>query len=73
MAEVAHTEHKDPSWSWLIFFFVCFALIMIGIVVFFARDINKEPEVKVAPGAHGGMILPSDGKYESHILISRIV
>ena len=74
MAQAAHEEHKDPSFTWLIFFFVCFALVMIGIVVFFARDINKESEVKVAPGgAHGGMILPSDGKYESHIQLHRIV
>jgi len=50
------SEHQDPSNRWLIFFFVCFALILIGIVVFFARDVNKEPEVKPASGgAHGGM------------------
>lgn len=76
MAEAVHEhkEHKDPSWNWLIFFFVVFALIMIGIVIFFARDINKEPEDKVAPGGgHGGMILPIDGKYAPHIQISRIV
>jgi uncharacterized membrane protein len=49
------SEHQDPSKRWLIFFFVCFALVLIGIVVFFARDINNEPEVKPAAGsAHGG-------------------
>jgi hypothetical protein len=72
MAEAAHTtEHKDPSFRWLIFFFVCFALVMIGIVVFFARDINNESEVKVAPGGHGSMILPMDGQYAPHVQISR--
>ncbi len=74
MAETTHEEHKDPSFTWLIFFFVCFSLIMIGIVIFFARDINKEPQVKVQPGgAHGGMILPSDGQYESHVQVRSIV
>jgi hypothetical protein len=71
MAEAAHGEHKDPSFTWLIFFFVCFALVMIGIVVFFARDINKEPEIKAAP-AHGGMILPNDGKYAPHIQVHKV-
>lgn len=67
------TAHRDPSFNWLIFFFVCFALVMIGIVVFFARDINKEPEFKAAPGGHGSMILPNDGKYESHIQVKMTV
>lgn len=71
MAEPAHEEHKDPSVNWLIFFFVVFALIMLGIVVFFARDINKETPVKVAP-AHGGMLLPTDGKYAPPVQVRRI-
>ena len=61
------TEHRDPSNGWLIFFFVCFAIVLIGIAVFFARDINKEP----APdAAKGSMILPHDllHIYHSHIV-----
>ena len=66
---MAETEHKDPSGRWLIFFFVCFAFILIGIVVFFAHDINKE-QVSQPSGAHGGMILPQDAQ---HMYQMRIV
>jgi hypothetical protein len=58
---MAESEHKDSSRSWLIFFFVCFALTLIGIVVFFARDINKESQ-PASTGSHSSMILPSDKK-----------
>ena len=63
---MTETAHKDPASNWLIFFFVCFALIMLGIVIFFARDINKEEPLKAAP-AHGGMIMPTDDKYAPRI------
>ena len=66
---MTETGHKDPSQRWLIFFFICFALVLIGIVVFFARDINKEPEVKPSGGAHGGMILPQDKQHMYQIRI----
>lgn len=69
MADTAH--HKDPSNSWLIFFFICFAFILVGIVIFFARDINKQPESQApAGGAHGGMILPQD---QQHMYQIRVV
>ncbi len=71
---MTESAHKDPSSNWLIFFFVCFALVMLGIVIFFARDINKEQQNKPAPGgAHGGMILPTDGHYAPYIQIHRTV
>ena len=66
---MTETAHKDPIYNWLIFFFICFAFVLIGIVVFFARDINKEPDVKPG-GAHGGMILPQD---QQHMYQLRIV
>ncbi len=69
---MTETEHKDPASNWLIFFFVCFGIVLLGIVIFFARDINKEEPAKVAP-AHGGMILPTDGKYAPHIYVHRAV
>jgi len=69
---MSETAHKDPSSNWLIFFFVCFALVMLGIVIFFARDINKEQPAKPA-GGHGGMILPIDGQYAPHVEIRRAV
>lgn len=70
---MTETTHKDPSNGWLIFFFVCFALVLIGIVAFFARDINSEPEVKPASGGHGGMLLPQDGQYAPHVQWRRTV
>ncbi len=66
---MTETAHKDPSSNWLIFFFICFALVLLGIVIFFARDINKEPETKPAGGAHGGMILPQDKQHMYQIRI----
>lgn len=64
------SEHQDPSNRWLIFFFVCFVLVLLGIVVFFARDINKQPEVNPnAGGAHGGMILPQDKEHMYQIRV----
>jgi len=64
------SEHQDPSSRWLIFFFVCFAIVLIGIVVFFARDINKDTETPGSSGTHGGMILPQDSQ---HMYQNRIV
>ncbi len=51
-------KHKDPSNGWLIFFFVCFAFVLLGIVMLFARDVNSETPVKPSPGEHGSMLLP---------------
>jgi hypothetical protein len=60
MADLKEAEgkHKDPSSSWLIFFFVCFALVLLGIVFFFARDINSETPSKPSAGEHGSMLFP---------------
>jgi hypothetical protein len=64
------SEHKDPSNLLLIFFFVCFAIILLGIVIFFARDINKDSELKPGSEGHGSMILPQD---KEHMYQSRFV
>jgi uncharacterized membrane protein len=58
-------KHSDPSSKWLIFFFICFAFVMLGIVIFFARDINTQ-QPSAPAGGHGGMILPGDGNYAPH-------
>jgi hypothetical protein len=60
-------KHADPSSKWLFFFFVCFGIVMLGIVLFFARDINTQPAVAPGSGGHGGMILPIDGEYAPHV------
>jgi hypothetical protein len=73
MAGKEHSEkHADPSSKWLFFFFVCFAIVLLGIVLFFARDINSQPAVAPSSGGHGGMILPSDGEYAPHVRRSHI-
>lgn len=59
-------KHVDPSNRWLYFFFICFALILLGIVIFFARDINSQPDIAPPAGGHGGMLLPQDGEYAPH-------
>ena len=55
-------KHHDTSANWLYFFFVCFGIIMLGIVFLFARDVNQET-TKPSPSGHS-MILP--GERESH-------
>lgn len=60
MADLKEEEgkHNDPSNGWLIFFFVCFAFVLLGIVLFFARDINSETPSKPSAGEHSSMALP---------------
>lgn len=59
-------HHSDSSHNWLIFFMVCFWLIMaIGIWAIFSYNCNA-PEPKPSGGGHGGMILPMDGEYAPH-------
>jgi hypothetical protein len=54
----AEGKHKDPSSSWLVFFFCCFAMVLLGIVFLFARDINSETPTKTSPAEHGSMLFP---------------
>jgi uncharacterized membrane protein len=61
---VTDEKHVDPSQRWLFFFFICFALVMLGIVLFFARDINMQPANAPASGGHSGMISPQDKNYD---------
>lgn len=43
--------HRDPAQGWLIFFFVCFAMVVFGIGVFakFTYDVDA-PEVTTSGG-----------------------
>ena len=59
-------KHSDASSKWLVFFFVCFAIVLLGIVIFFARDYNSQQSQAPSSGGHGGMILPQDGEYAPH-------
>jgi hypothetical protein len=58
VAEGAH--HKDPAQGWLIFFFVCFGIVLLGIVIFFARDVNDQSNAPAESGGHHGMIIVHD-------------
>jgi len=53
-------HHKDPSQGWLIFFFVCFGIVLLGIVIFFARDVNNQGDAPAESGGHHGMIIVRD-------------
>ncbi|HEY9679579.1 MAG TPA: hypothetical protein V6C76_16340 [Drouetiella sp.] len=54
-------EHKDPSQTWLIFFFVCFTVTvgMIGLWAALAYRVDND-QPKPGGGGHGGhgMIQP---------------
>ncbi len=57
--------HKDPSRNWLIFFFICFGLVVFAIGVFAAFTYNvNAPEV--APSGGHGMILPQDLRHQPY-------
>jgi hypothetical protein len=52
--------HKDPSQTWLIFFFVCFTITvgMIGLWACFSYKVD-DATAPAGGGGHGhGMILP---------------
>jgi hypothetical protein len=59
-------KHSDASTKWLVFFFVCFAFVLLGIVIFFARPFDSQQSQPAPSGGHGGMILPQDGEYAPH-------
>lgn len=62
-------HHSDASHNWLVFFFVCFAVIMgIGAWAIFGYKVDA-PEPKPSGGGHGGMILPMDGEWAPHARI----
>jgi hypothetical protein len=63
----AGESHFDWSRFFLIFFFICFVLVMtIGIYAIFFYNANA-PEPAPSGGAHSGMILPGDEKYAPHV------
>lgn len=68
MSEATH-EH-DSSPRWLLFFFVCFVIVMaIGLVAIFTYDANAPEAPAAGGGGHGSMLLPMDGEYAPHARI----
>jgi hypothetical protein len=64
MAEDAH--HKDPASKWLIFFFVCFGMVVLSIGVFAAFTYKVDAPEEAPAAGHHGMMLPQDGDYAPH-------
>lgn len=66
---MAEVSRSNGSLGWLMFFFVCFILVMsIGAFAIFTYDANA-PEPQPGSGAHGGMILPQDGQYAPNVRV----
>ena len=51
---MSEEAHKDPSKTWLTFFFVCFAssVLVIGVWAMCCYDVNKVETVEAAGGHH---------------------
>ena len=60
---MSDATHKDTSKGWLIFFFICFALVVLAIGLFAAFTYKVNAPEPHPSGEHSGMILPQDGKY----------
>ena len=60
-------KHHDTSHAWLYFFFICFGLIQLGIVIFFARNVNDQPQ-PISGGGHS-MIRPADMDFHGYRLL----
>jgi hypothetical protein len=60
-ASVSAEQHHDTSQNWLVFFFICFGIVLLGIVALFARNVNDEPQKPSSGGGHS-MILPTEIK-----------
>ncbi len=58
---MTEAHHSNPAAKWLFFFFCCFGTILLGIVIFFARDVNTQNDADKANsgGGHHSMVLPS--------------
>ena len=54
ISSMSEEAHKDPSKTWLTFFFVCFASIVlaIGVWAMCCYDVNKVETVEAAGGHH---------------------
>ena len=65
---MSDSEHQDSSQQWLTFFFVCFAITVLGIGFFgIYLTVNaSDEEGKAEPSGGHGMILPNDLKKLPH-------
>jgi uncharacterized membrane protein len=59
---VTGEQHHDTSRAWLYFFFICFGIVLLGIVIFFARPVSDQSQQAPSTGGHS-MILPSQSDF----------
>ena len=50
---MSEAEHHDSSHNWLTFFFVCFAITVLGIGLFAAWSSQQEKPAEEPAGGHG--------------------
>lgn len=65
---MSESAHHDTSHNWLIFFFVCFGMVMLGIGIWAATNYKVDAVDQAEPAGGHGMILPMDGEYAPHAI-----
>ena len=58
---MSESEHHDSSHNWLTFFFVCFAITVLGIGLY-AAWASQQPKPAEEPSGGHGMIIPEQMK-----------
>ena len=68
---MSDSEHQDSSHNWLTFFFVCFAITVLGIGLFgiYITTNASDEEGKAEPSGGHGMILQDEMKSLPHFKI----
>ena len=72
---MSEAHHKDPSKRWLVFFFVCFALVVFGIgfynsITYKADSDNPNQPLPATDGtAKKGMMLPEQAPHAISIRV----
>lgn len=68
---MSDSEHQDSSHNWLTFFFVCFAITVLGIALFgiYLHGNSTGEEGKAEPSGGHGMVLPADMKKLPHFYL----
>lgn len=57
---MSDSEHQDPSTGWLTFFFVCFAITVLGLGLYaLYAGMTEDKNAPVEPAGGHGMILPN--------------
>lgn len=68
---MTENEHSDVSGAWLIFFFVCFGIVVLGIGVYTAINSSTNPPETKPSGGHSRLTLPQNDPHSPPWLNSR--